>query len=309
VSPLRDLAHRAAAGLTGRIASRLLPGGPAVAVLLYHRVVPRVGRNPWSLEVGEENFREQMRWLRSRYPVLPLERALADLEAGSLPARQVVCISFDDGYRDNLTRALPILEELELPATLFLTTGYVGSGRPFWWDLMDRIGTATVPQGLRPGEDPYGCAKALEPRARERWLGELGCPARSFSREDLPLDAEEIPRLAGRFHLGGHGHDHVSLGLVPGEVADADVEACAQALERIGGSRPPLFAYPFGGPEDVSPHAVDAVRSAGFSAAFTTGFGVVRRGAEPLRLPRVWVHDGDGRSLAGPLLRAFARSR
>ena len=289
----------------GKIASKLVPGGPGIAVLLYHRVVPAVRDDLFSLEVGEENFREQMRWLRSRYPVLPLDRALEDLESGTLPERHVVALSFDDGYRDNLTRALPILKELDLPATLFLSTGYLGSGRPFWWDRLDRSETPAAPPGARPEDDPYRRAKALELRDRERWLEELGRPARPFSRDDLPLDSGEIPLLAGSFVLGGHGHDHVSLGLVPAEVACADVEACARTLERECGARPLLFAYPFGGPEDLSPDAVDAVRRSGFTTAFTTVPGVVRRGADPLRLPRIWVHDGPAGTLATALLRTF----
>jgi len=310
VSRLSDLARRAAKGLPGKIASRLLQGEPGVAVLLYHRVVPVVKDDRFSLQVSEENFREQMRWLKSRYPVLPLDRAIGDLERGTLPERHVVSLTFDDGYRDNLTRALPILEELDLPATFFISTGFVMSGKPFWWDRLARAGGASAPPpGTKPNEDPYSRAKGLDPHARDAWLDGLGLPDPPFCEEELPLRSSELKLLGPRATIGGHGHEHLSLGLVSRQVAEADVKMCAEALDRESGSRPRLFAYPFGGPQDVSPDAVEVVRQAGFTAAFTTAPLVLRRGADPLRFPRLWVHDGPAGALATRLLRAFVESR
>ena len=74
---------------------------------------------------------------------------VAKLGAGDRPRRAVV-VTFDDGYRDNLEAALPLLAAADVPATVFCTVGYIGREQPFWWDHLAAIvlGPDRLPETL-----------------------------------------------------------------------------------------------------------------------------------------------------------------
>jgi len=110
-------------------------GGPAI--LMYHRIAtPDV--DPWGLSVSPERFAEQVQALRARRTMLSMDALVARLKSGDLP-HDAVALTFDDGYLDNLGQAKPILEAAGVPATVFLTTGRIGSGEEFWWDELARM--------------------------------------------------------------------------------------------------------------------------------------------------------------------------
>ena len=105
---------------------------------MYHRVASRAV-DPWGLCVAEERFAAHVARLARDWHVLPLgELVTAHAERRAVPARSVA-ITFDDGYRDNLEVALPLLAAASLPATFFLSSAHVGAGVPFWWDTIERL--------------------------------------------------------------------------------------------------------------------------------------------------------------------------
>jgi peptidoglycan/xylan/chitin deacetylase (PgdA/CDA1 family) len=118
-----------------RRATTFLLGG--AVILLYHRVHDG-GFDPWLLNVSLKHFDDHMAHLRRRYAVLSLAELCHGLAAGRV-ARGAVAVTFDDGYGDNLRNAKPILERHRVPATVFVTSGYVGAGREFWWDELERV--------------------------------------------------------------------------------------------------------------------------------------------------------------------------
>jgi peptidoglycan/xylan/chitin deacetylase (PgdA/CDA1 family) len=123
-------------GLRRRI-RRLFSNRPAPVILMYHRVADRVF-DPWGLSVAPSRFEEQMRTLKARRLPLSIGDLVSRLEGGTLPP-QAVAVTFDDGYVDNLLAAKPVLEELGIPATVFLPTGHVGKQKEFWWDELARL--------------------------------------------------------------------------------------------------------------------------------------------------------------------------
>lgn len=106
-------------------------------ILLYHRVVT-LDTDPQLLSVTPEHFAEHLEFLSENYNPISLSELSLALKAGKIPDKSVV-ITFDDGYADNLWNAQPLLEKHGIPATVFVTSGFIGSDREFWWDDLERL--------------------------------------------------------------------------------------------------------------------------------------------------------------------------
>jgi glycosyltransferase involved in cell wall biosynthesis/peptidoglycan/xylan/chitin deacetylase (PgdA/CDA1 family)/SAM-dependent methyltransferase len=107
------------------------------SILLYHRITEAMS-DPWSLCVTSNHFAEHLETLRRYTRIIKLAELVSGLENGALPERSVV-ITFDDGYADNLHNAKQVLERYDASATVFITTGYIGRGREFWWDTLEKL--------------------------------------------------------------------------------------------------------------------------------------------------------------------------
>lgn len=106
-------------------------------VLLYHRVAD-LQSDPQLLSVTPKHFAEHLEVLGSKAQPLALEKLANTFIEGRIPNRGVV-VTFDDGYSDNLRFAKPILEYYDMPATVFISAGEIGSKREFWWDELERL--------------------------------------------------------------------------------------------------------------------------------------------------------------------------
>jgi peptidoglycan/xylan/chitin deacetylase (PgdA/CDA1 family) len=131
-------------------------------VLLYHRV-GRVPSDPQLLCVTPDHFADHLQVIAGRHTPVRLGSLSAAALNGNVPPG-AVAVTFDDGYLDNLLVAKPLLERSGIPATVFVTSGYVRNGRPFWWDELEHL-------LLRPGRLP--AALTLEV-GREKLRWELG---------------------------------------------------------------------------------------------------------------------------------------
>ena len=103
-----------------------------IIILLYHRVTD-LPADPEMLAVSPENFRRHMEFLKQQFRIVRFEEDWSNLQE---PA---VAITFDDSYADNVLEALPILEEVGVPATFFVSTGRIGTDKEFWWHQLEGI--------------------------------------------------------------------------------------------------------------------------------------------------------------------------
>jgi peptidoglycan/xylan/chitin deacetylase (PgdA/CDA1 family) len=106
-------------------------------ILAYHRVAD-LGSDPQLLSVSLKHFAQQLEFLRNHYLQLSLVELGNALRKKDLP-KHSVAVTFDDGYADNSWNAKPLLEQHNVPATIFVTAGYVGKDDEFWWDDLERI--------------------------------------------------------------------------------------------------------------------------------------------------------------------------
>lgn len=108
-----------------------------IIVLMYHRV-DNSDTDPWGICVSPEHFDEQVKLITNRFPIITAEQAVQQATTGHIPQTSV-CITFDDGYADNYTNALPVLKRCGCPAAFFIATAFTGSQMPFWWDELELI--------------------------------------------------------------------------------------------------------------------------------------------------------------------------
>jgi peptidoglycan/xylan/chitin deacetylase (PgdA/CDA1 family) len=166
--------HRAAEWLQKRLTSRAV-------IVAYHRIT-NVQLDPWSMCVAPHHFDEHLQVVQKYAYPISLNQLAQAYRAGKVPQRAVV-ITFDDGYADNLYNAKPLLERYSIPATVFVTTGYVGSAREFWWDELERV-------LLQPGRLPENLCLKIGNRL-QRW--ELAT-AVDYSTEDCQRDRNRRAR-------------------------------------------------------------------------------------------------------------------
>lgn len=103
---------------------------------MYHRIA-KTDLDPWQLAVSPENFGEHLQVLKE-LNVISTASLVSSLAKKSIRSNSI-CVTFDDGYRDNYTQAKPLLEKYEIPATFFITSQAVGAETQFWWDELETI--------------------------------------------------------------------------------------------------------------------------------------------------------------------------
>lgn len=106
-------------------------------ILMYHRVDEK-DVEPWSVCVTPEHFTEHLEVLQRRNNPMSLRQLIQAQQEGHIPDR-AVALTFDDGYANNLYKAKPLLERYDIPATVFVTSGYLGKNQEFWWDELEQI--------------------------------------------------------------------------------------------------------------------------------------------------------------------------
>ncbi len=110
---------------------------PHCVILMYHRI-GHTKTDLWRLSVSEENFEQQLQYLREKNLVISLEEMAAQAARGKIK-RKSVAITFDDGYENNFSVARPLLEKYNLPSTFFITSKNIDSTKEFWWDQLECI--------------------------------------------------------------------------------------------------------------------------------------------------------------------------
>jgi peptidoglycan/xylan/chitin deacetylase (PgdA/CDA1 family) len=260
-----------------------------ILVLMYHGVAPDHDtqvQGDW-LQVRASEFRAQMTYLACHYEVCNFSRVLT----GGPSKRPLAIVTFDDGYANNCSTALPTLAEFGLPATVFVTTGMVDSQRMFWWD---RLRLSLISKRA-PTSEEIDQIKSLHPTAIDASVNAIldsaGCahappPTESYRA----LDSSEIANLlrSGLIEIGSHTHRHeILIRLNDNEVKET-LDASARCLRRWG-ANPRWFAAPNG---DFRENQVPIIQSAGFEICVGTNTGLWDAGGQKFSIPRVGVGRG-----------------
>lgn len=296
--------------LLGPVRKRKL-GGKAV-VLMYHELAEDSDDvEAWTV-VKRGDFVRQMDYLRSKFDVVSLSQAIAQMAQPDSSDRPKAVVTFDDGDRGNRDVLLPIVEELDLPVTIFVATRQVQDQEPYWFDrLVNALQIETPVTVTLPAASPVTCVinetrgaqnwariqyllsslKKLEPTTRELVVDDI---VKNVERHDprsrgiVPLAINEVRELADcpLVTIGAHSHCHNILTQLDRRAVFESATRSKQLLESWTGRRVNYFAYPNG---DFNDAVVSAVVEAGFEAAVTTAPRPWGRGEQPFTLPRIGV--------------------
>lgn len=281
-----------------RRAIGLRPWPPGGIVLLYHRVTA-LASDPQCLAVSPDRFVEHLAVIRKLGVPMTLE-TMVDLAQNDALPPGAVAVTFDDGYADNLHCAAPRLADARVPATVFVSTGTIGTGREFWWDELERMLLAPGPPGRRAEYDEM-CRRlrSVSGGMRDQLLEELsqrtGQP-RELRPSHRPLRSDEVSALAQAdgITVGSHTESHPSLAALSAEEQRQEIAGARRRLETLTGKSVTSFAYPFGGVDDVSACTVAIAQEEGITIACANQPDSVRHGTSAHRVPRIVVRDWTG---------------
>jgi len=287
--------------------------------LLYHRITGKKPRLNYGsnqlLSVSRHRFAEQMEAVANVFNGLDLPSAMDRLSRGDLP-KNTILITFDDGYRDNLTEALPVLEKYNVPATIFITTGLIDHETNLWWYEIEHIVKSLSLLEFTWRKKLYllplstdsdknlavntleTLFKGLDQLEQERLLVLLkDCGDSTYSYDKEMLTWEEIRELDNHplITIGAHTVNHSVLSHVSENELRDEIVHSKMILEEKVGHKISHFAYPFGEAGQVGPREFSISATAGFKSAFTTRPGHLfpEHRNHIHALPRVMIEDFD----------------
>ena len=306
-------------------ALRPLTGGVGAILMLHHVRPPRYGRFQPNhlLEVTPRFFERVIRWLRrSKVDLVSLDEMHRRLTTGDFPHRRFVCITFDDGYRDNLEFAYPVLKKYEVPFAIYVATSFADRIGELWWLALEAVIAQNEMIGVRlDGRDRcFECRSVKDKRevfdCIYAWLRQLPTEEelRQVVRElcarhridiasfcaDLCMGWDELATLAADplVTIGAHTVNHPILTKLDDKAARAELASSRDVIAAALGSRPAHLAYPVGDRSAAGPREFHLAHELGFKTAVTTRPGVIFRdhGGHLTALPRISLNGNFQRS-------------
>lgn len=279
--------------------------------LTYHRVIPRDcyadGKRPADCIFADE-FDKQMAFVARHFNVVAGHELRAIVEGTAAIPPYSVVITFDDGYENNVSVALPILQRYGLTAVFFVTTNHIGSKDQFLWfvrldQLLSIAGPTVLLQRLRELDPP---AAAVPDTAIRRYFKGLSSSRQSELLERLEREigraeasvADQVAHgmmnwdqvrllVSAGMTVGSHTANHQILAAVSPAEATAELSSSRKRIEQETAQGCWCFAYPNGERRDFRPSDEVAARDAGYACAFTQVEGMISNRSPRYALPRI----------------------
>lgn len=299
--------------------------GKRLTILTFHRVAEdvcglQVGGLP-TISISRQNFDALLKFVAKHYNVIGLQEYLDFVQAGSQPNQHCLLLSFDDGYREVMEIAQPILEKYNLPAVLFVPTTAVDQGNFFWWDgvyellvtpdfndtlvrvdrngwrpevmrLYEQIIDSTGPERRQLIFDLIEVLQDSPEEERRAIVEELNGQFKNCgdsSRIPGVLKWPEVSDLQkSGIAIGSHTVNHEFLSSLPSHQVMHELVVSKERLEGHLQTAVKSFSYPGGRFND---EIVAQVKEAGYACAFTTHSGLNTFADDPYTLRRINIWD------------------
>jgi peptidoglycan/xylan/chitin deacetylase (PgdA/CDA1 family) len=292
-----------------------------IIILTIHGVMDDTDNTLWKplrRRLSRHKLKEYLNILSKRYRFISLVDAVDMLQGRKHIQPYSIVITFDDGYRNNLTHALPILKDFNAPATFFIPTGFIDNPRPFWFDRLDyafqqvqvsgrklKVGSFTM---HLDGSSRY----ALQESYRKfRYSIKKQNMSDSFFLQEMERIAANLEAESGRslkeiqdyddwsaimtwnqietLHddsvaFGSHTVDHIRLGLVEKEIARDQLTRSKYSIESHTGRPCQCLCFPNG---NYKSETIALAKECGYTCCFTTDEGLNYIGCDVMTLRRI----------------------
>lgn len=272
----------------------------AVMVLYYHRInSPETDIN--LLSVSQSQFAQQMKFLKKNYIMLRFEDDWSLLDGPG------AVITFDDGYLDNYENALPILEELEIPATIFVSTGTMNQNHELWWDELEHLllADSDIPEKFHLKDETFeytwstdtyemriNCYRSLHflmkncisVVRRNKWFDQLWEWRKMppYARHShLTVNDSICRELAASKYItiGAHTVSHPALAKLSAREQKQEISLSVEYLSQLLSQKVDMFSYPFGAwGRDFNQETVAVCQELGIRKAASTIKGLWHAG-------------------------------
>lgn len=279
--------------------------------LMYHEVLPDdEGLPAWTV-VKETCFREQIIFMKQHFDIVTIDEAIARTYDQTCYRKPYIAITFDDGYKGNYSCVLPIIEELGVPITVYVSSGAIEKEESHWYDkiisLLDNDIPLTVDlTDYKLGEYKLGVGnserekwslmqslltamKKIDPVEREKIVERICDQATCDDSNQLKLmTVAELKSLASSdlVTIGGHSHCHNILTQLTDQEINVSLQENRKLLQQWTSGDINHFAYPNG---DFNNKVIDLVKKNGFLSAVTVRTGYWSAEKNPMMLPRFGV--------------------
>ena len=265
--------------------------------LCYHSVVPTDRTStPWYktyLCVTEKDFESQIKFISKNYNCIDLPTAIEKLKNKKLPKKSVI-VTFDDGYRNNLSVAFPILKKYNVPATIYITTGLIDRRAHFWWDEQGFIinnhshlsfdwegrhfnwTLISIQEKMSAYKNLTALFKTLNLDKQKELMKLIRLRSNlHYNYNNEILSWKEVKHLDSDplITIGAHTINHPILSNISTYQAKEEIAHSKKIIEKQLKHSIDHFSYPFGEEIHVSSREFDLAETAGFSSSFTTNIG------------------------------------
>jgi peptidoglycan/xylan/chitin deacetylase (PgdA/CDA1 family) len=277
-------------------------------ILMFHRVVSEIGTGRVcnsGIEVTISYLESLLIFYRKHgFKTISIEQVPELIkEKGS---QRYVTFTFDDGYEDNLTNALPVFEKYNASFSVYITTDFINRKQFAWWYFLEDLIKSYDEISYRKNDEEefirWGSNFSQEAafakirtdiQKNPEILDELIATKKPnlAKYHKLFLDLKQLRLLADSplVTIGSHTITHPSLSSISDESSWREIDDSKTELEKIIGKTVDHFAYPFGTVNDVSEREIGFVKRAGYKTALTTFYGDARPDSNLFHLPRIWT--------------------
>lgn len=284
-----------------------------ILTLLYHRVI-ELEYDKNQLAVSPDNFYDQMLYLKNNYPIVRFEQNWNKLHEDS------ICITFDDGYMDNFTNAYPILQELNIPFTVFITTGNLNTSEEYWWDELERLlldRKRNYKNTFELRDEMFSCQWSTQSwdereelydtlhwlmydkisvSKRNDWIRQLqewsDC-GKVGREQNQGLQLDEIQLNLSLLSIGAHTVNHPSLKNLSEQEQYYEISQSIKSLEDLLKQKVQIFSYPFGGENDFSEATIEICKKLKICKAAANIPGLWESKCDDYQVPRNIVRNWD----------------
>lgn len=280
------------------------------------------------ISANKRNFEHQIQHVKKHFTPISIELLLDSLEGKALLPKRAILVTFDDGYDDNYFNAFPILKKYEVPATIFVSVGFVSTSKRFWFDDVAAIVKHTDEKELfitsldkkfklgdtaeereRSVQEITECLKRVSNEERIEVLSFLKKKyGEIFSKVDLSrskaLTWEQIKEMDDSvISFGSHTMTHPILTNLDKDELEYELVESKKILEKKLNKKIETFAYPNGGINDISDEVDSQLKSFGYKVSFSYLSGVNKQPVEShFRLKRIHIEHQMNRRFFNLLL-------